>query len=966
VSRVTCPQCENACEEEHKFCPVCGFPIGQVAGKSDDPMIGSTLPGGYVILELVGVGGMGRVYRAEQQALGRTVAVKIIHPHLHGDESTAARFITEARAASRLNHPNSVAVIDFGKNGNQLYLVMEFLRGKDLARVMYEEGYLPFPRIIDVATQTLAALSEAHHLDIIHRDLKPENIVLEPRRTGGDMIKVVDFGLAKIQMPMRSAAGMGPNKQNITMPGIVCGTPDYMSPEQGRGEDIDNRSDLYAMGVILFQLLTGRLPFEADSPTQVLLMHVSKPPPNPQNITPERDIPNVLADITLRALSKNPEDRYATADEFAKSLNAALDEIRPNTREARASFSDEPASGRFSWTDGVVCSQCRAFVPRGQKFCGDCGARVTQPSPAPASRRPVTGSPDAARQAAISGAIPGYGSPSQGALGGIPRLPLAFTGREDDIEWLEGARFEVSGSVCGARIIGDAGVGKTRLIEEFLGWCQREGDFVVRTGPDPWLADLGYHALRHAIIGLAGLPPGGGDPATWVSATAEARRGLGEVFGRGDRRPDQQVTPTWIRTSGILSVEDRRFMAAEALRWAMLRASDTARGKKIVLAVDDLHAVDGASRNALNDVVNEPPLCGVLVLGTHVPGFEPGWQGSERIIAGLPTDTALQVARGLPRPRGSSSPPIEGSIESMRDAKTVLPLYIEQLVRFTLEGGVDAPARLGDMIATRVERLPPDARRALQAIAVLGDCTAPMLLGGFVKGMSQLDEVVGVLVHAGMVEKRGSVLATTHPLVREVVLAMIPAGARRDIHVRALASADEAEVPVEVAPQSIAPLGSLPVEVRALHAFHAQDAFEALMLLETVANRAWSRGDLEGAVLALRRGLDLARREMFRGEIDDPERAVLIFARKLGEALAAAGSLTDADGVLREALDLAGPSGVDRARVLGTLAFVAHQRERRSDADAMLREALEIARVSHHADLLSSLEKLRREWRTTG
>jgi len=693
-------------------------------------------------------------------------------------------------------------------------------------------------------------------------------------------------------------------------------------------------------------------------------MHVSKTPPNPQNITPERDIPNVLAEITLRALSKNPEDRYATADEFTKALFAALDEIRPNVRPDGRSFSEEPASGRVSWTDGIVCSQCRAFVPRGQKFCGDCGARVNQPSPAPTSRRPDVGSPEGSLShiPTTSGQIAALSSASQGSLGGIPRLPLAFTGREDDIEWLEGARFEVSGSVCGARIVGDPGVGKTRLMQEFLGWCQREGDFVVRTGPDPWLADLGYHALRHAIIGLAGLPPGGGDPATWVSATAEARRGLGEVFGRGDRRPDQQVTPTWIRSSGILSVEDRRFMAAEALRWAMLRATDTARGKKIVLAIDDLHAVDGASRNALHDVVNEPPLCGVLVLGTHVPGFEPGWQGSERFVAGLPTDTALQVARGLPRPRGSSNPPLEG----IRDAKTVLPLYVEQLVRFTLEGGADAPARLGDLIALRVERLPPDARRALQAIAILGDCTSPMLLSGFVKGMSQLDEVVGTLVFAGMVEKRGQVLATTHPLVREVVLAMIPAGARRDIHVRALATADEAEVPIEVAPQAVAPLGSLPVEVRALHAFHAQDAFEALMLLETVANRAWSRGDLEGAVLALRRGLDLARREMFRGEIDDPERAVLIFARKLGEALAVAGSLTDSDGVLREALDLAGPNGVDRARVLGTLAFVAHQRERRSDADAMLREALEIARVSHHADLLSSLEKLRREWRTTG
>lgn len=982
MSRVTCPQCANACEEEHKFCPVCGFPIAQVAGKSDDPMIGTTLPGGYVILELVGVGGMGRVYRAEQQALGRTVAVKIIHPHLHGDESTAARFITEARAASRLNHPNSVAVIDFGKNGNQLYLVMEFLRGKDLARVMYEEGWLSWPRLIDVATQTLAALSEAHHLGIIHRDLKPENIVLEPRRTGGDMVKVVDFGLAKMRMPLPTAKLIDGQRHNITMPGIVCGTPDYMSPEQGRGEEIDNRSDLYATGVILFQMLTGRLPFEADSPTQVLLMHVSKQPPDPRDVTPERDIPDVLSDITLRALSKNPEDRYATADEFAKALFAALEEIRP----ARVSLHDEPASGRMSFGEGVVCGQCRAFVPRGQKFCGDCGARVT----APVSRGPSVPAPSPSdrpssppRRVNPSGPLRSISAPQATAVTGT-RLPLPFTGRADDVEWLEGCRFEVqpgqgrerhfregrsaagSGSMSAARLVADPGVGKTRLLEEFLHRCEREGDLVVRAGPDPWGADLGYHALRQAIVGLAGLPTDGGDPTTWQSATPEARRGLAEIFGRSDRRADQQVTPTWIRTSGVLSVEDRRFLAVEALRWAMLRAADACEGKKVILAVDDLHAVDGASRNALADVVNEPPLCGVLVLATHVPNFDPGWEGSERALLGLPAELALQVARGFPRPRGSSSPPSEGGSQ-----KTVLPLYIDQLVRFTMEGGVDVPARLGDLIATRVERLPADARRALQAIAVLGDCTSPMHLAGFTSlsgggGMGALDEAVAALVQAGMIERRGSVLSTTHPLVREVVLGMIPAGARRELHQRALATAEEAEVPVEVAPPAIAPLGALPVEVRALHAYHAQDAFEALMLLETVANRAWSRGDLQGAVLALRRGLDLARREMFRGEIDDPERAVLIFARKLGEALAGAGSLTDADGVLREALDLAGPNNVDRARVLGTLAFVAHQRERRSDADAMLREALEIARHSHHVDLLSSLERLRHEWRTTG
>ena len=352
----SCPQCGNECNDEHKFCPACGFPIGKVAVDSDDPLLGRTLPGGYVILELVGIGGMGRVYRAEQTNLGRTVAVKIIHPHLVGEENAAARFITEARAASRLNHPNSVAVIDFGRQDGQLYLVMEFLRGRDLARIAYEEGPLPFRRIVGVLRQVLAALSEAHHLDIIHRDLKPENIILEPMRTGGDFVKVVDFGLAKV----REAE----EKPSITSPGIVCGTPEYMSPEQGRGDPIDARSDLYAVGVIFFQMLTGRLPFEADSPTQVVLMHISTPAPDPRKIAPERQIPEALVNVLLMAMAKEQNHRFSDADEFAEALADGMAQIEGSS------------SMRAAHAAQIKCPSCGAMNPPSQKFCGECGGAM--------------------------------------------------------------------------------------------------------------------------------------------------------------------------------------------------------------------------------------------------------------------------------------------------------------------------------------------------------------------------------------------------------------------------------------------------------------------------------------------------------------------------------------------------------------------------------------------------------------
>src|SRR5689334_18826850 len=353
-----CPQCGTACETSHQYCPGCGFPIGAVALNSEDKLVGRSLPGGYLVLDLISVGGMGRVYRAEQRALGRTVAVKVIHPHLLADENSILRFMTEARAASQLNHPNSVSVIDFGRTDDgQPYLVMEFLRGKDLARVAYEQGPLPFKRIVDVLVQALMALSEAHDLGIVHRDLKPENIILEPLRRGGDFVKVVDFGLAKLKADTAT-------QTNVTMPGIVCGTPDYMAPEQGRGDAIDGRSDLYACGVILFQLLTGRLPFEADNPTQVVMMHLTVQVPDPRQVAPERNIPDVLVRLVMKAMAKDPKDRFQDALEFTEALQRALEDARSQPPTLTDMQTQRPGQQ-------VECRVCASVVPM-TRFCCEC------------------------------------------------------------------------------------------------------------------------------------------------------------------------------------------------------------------------------------------------------------------------------------------------------------------------------------------------------------------------------------------------------------------------------------------------------------------------------------------------------------------------------------------------------------------------------------------------------------------
>jgi hypothetical protein len=898
----SCPQCASPCDEAHKFCPSCGFPVSKAAPSPDDALIGRSLPGNYLILELVGVGGMGRVYRAEQTNLGRTVAVKIIHPHLVGEENAAARFITEARAASRLNHPNSVGIIDFGKSPDgQLYLVMEFLRGRDLARVTYDDGPLAFRRVVDVLRQTLAALAEAHSQNIIHRDLKPENIILEPMRSGGDFVKVVDFGLAK----MRETQQRG-----ITSPGIVCGTPEYMSPEQARGDDLDARSDLYAVGVIMYQLLTGRLPFEAESPTQVVLAHLTQPPKDPREVAPERQIPAQLAALVLKALAKDAKNRHQDADEFAAALGQAIEQL------------EDRGSLRTAQGAAVRCSSCGALNPAAQKFCGECGAAVTSTQltslpPVPSMGPPrVQAEPRPASRASFR--PPANGRKSE--------APLPFVGRRDDLAWLEERR-AAARSLAGACVVGDIGIGKSRLVGEFLEAAFATGDFVVQTGPDPAWAEVGYFALKRAIVQLASLAEDGGTQRDWVAATPEARRGLADVFGNESPERGRGLSP-----------DERRFAAAEALRWALGRASERARDHCVVLAVDDLHCVDGASRNAFTDALNDPPLVPALLVATYAPGFNPGWAGdvaAVRALSGLPTSEVLKT---LERTSKSQAPALGGM-------RTVIPLYVEQLLRFLREESGRAPTGLADIIAVRAERLEPHARRVLQAAAVWGDDADDQVLTRMLGEDIDIVEALGFLRRAGMLILAESGIRTSHPLVREVTLATIPAAVKRELHAAAAIVCDERE---------------LPIEVRAMHETWGGAAFQALLLLERVSALASARGDHDGEVMALRRGLELARRELFRGELDDPMRAVLIFSRKLGEALAKGGQLNDAEGVLREALDVAGPSGKDRAVVLGALAHVVHGRDRRQEARDYLREALELASRSGAHELVTSLETLRR------
>jgi serine/threonine-protein kinase len=297
--------------------------------KAFDQLVGRTIAGKFLVEGLIGSGAMGAVYKARQIALDKTIAIKVLHSENADEPTFAARFQREAKAASRLNHPNSMAVIDFGEEPDGLlYIAMEYLDGRSLHRVLREDSPISTARIADILMQTLAALAVAHDMGVVHRDLKPENIVvLEGADDDGrlrDIVKVCDFGIAKIT-DSRAYRGTEERDSNapVTTAGFLVGTPEYMSPEQGRGDKLDSRSDLYSVGVILFEMLTGRVPFEAENAIGVVLKHITDEPPKPSSLVPSVD-PR-LESVCIRALRKRLDDRYQSAREMRSDLRLMME-----------------------------------------------------------------------------------------------------------------------------------------------------------------------------------------------------------------------------------------------------------------------------------------------------------------------------------------------------------------------------------------------------------------------------------------------------------------------------------------------------------------------------------------------------------------------------------------------------------------------------------------------------------------
>ncbi len=392
-----CPRCGAKYDAAAVFCQKDGAAL-RLLEEDHDPRLGQVLLDQFRIEERIGAGGMGMVYRARQTTLGRDVAIKILHPDLAQNPDAVRRFHREARISTSLDHPNIVRVFLFGQlPDGSLYLVMELLRGRPLADLLRVEPRLPTSRALHIAVQVAEGVGESHVQGIVHRDVKPENIFLTPKGRDPDFVKVLDFGIARL---LRAD-----EQTQATQSGLVFGTARYISPEGAAGEQTDARSDVYSMGVLTYQMLCGETPFDGSSPVTLLMQHIHERIPHLKTRAGGSQVPDGVADVVMRALSKNPDGRYEDGAHFAEVLAEAGERSGLQVRHRRGTGEREP-SGQVSLSHGMAG-----------------GAPGPAPTPRMAQGRPTSERPppQSSAQSSAWAPEPMRASTEEYSIAGLPR-----------------------------------------------------------------------------------------------------------------------------------------------------------------------------------------------------------------------------------------------------------------------------------------------------------------------------------------------------------------------------------------------------------------------------------------------------------------------------------------------------------------------------------------------------------------
>jgi eukaryotic-like serine/threonine-protein kinase len=793
-----CSSCEARTSSDVRHCPACGQDLSEIDALEGDPYVGLALADKYLIESLIGEGAMGRVYRAKQIPLGKPFAVKILAPHLMNDEASHARFANEAHNCASLNHPNCISVVDYGRSPEGItYIVMEFIAGQTLEAIIAKEHPLTRERVTDIVLQVLAALTEAHGLGILHRDLKPENILVQQLRTHGELAKVLDFGIAKL---MDSNAG-GPG---LTSAGMVCGTPEYMSPEQARGQKLDARSDLYAVGAILYQMLAGRPPFESDSAVEILHKHLHEQPLAPSRLLGTQ--PDALETVCLQALAKDPAERYASAQEFRERIIAAT--------------STAPAGS-------ITCEDCGARIRADHRFCASCGA------PVPTANRDDFASRVPRRRPSGGGSglnIPSQtGEPTAEVV--VRRFPLPLVDRDEAI-----ARFEQllqlregrEGELAPVRvrvITGPRGVGKTRLGDEVATLAERIGWSAFWVGADPSGARTPLWPIQCMAAQLLHLDPMRvttqdlGRVANLMGLSFEGLPGLAELF----------------ELDGPAHELEFRVRRRECFASATQTLLDGGRGRPLLLVFDDIEAFDAPSREVVRRLAHACAATPVTLVCTSSEQDVTWLCTNVERLELLDARVVEHVARQVTSDRPTSNLP-----EALSRIAPATPLKLETHLRL-LAAGVQAGREMSEaaLLETRLDQVDSTCTTLLELAAVLGERFleadlvdmfeqdparqggAQVPEGAVEQALSQL-HVEGMLLIIGHAQR-----AFAHSMLLEAVYSRIGDQRRRALHALAARTSR---------------LAQSSVTVRAVHLVRASSA-EAPEAVLAAARRSERRFD---------------------------------------------------------------------------------------------------------------------------
>jgi len=391
----SCPVCKVIYPDDFSVCPKDSAPLARTTEFGD----GAIVRGKYEILAKLGAGGMGAVYKARHLHFNEICALKVVKSHLVEESEFLQRFRSEALVMRRLNHPNAVQVRDFDETDDgRPFMVMEYIEGRSLDEVMTLEAPLEPARAARIAAQVCSALGAAHQLGIIHRDIKPSNVLLVATDEG-EQAKVLDFGIAKVK-----EASSTLHKASLTGTGFVVGTPEYMSPEQAmgtRGDQLDGRTDLYSLGIVLYEMLTGRLPFAGNTPVMMLVAHVQTQPPSP--LTLRADLPPELARLVMRALEKNPDHRFASAEEMREELEAIAQGLEP-TRPPTTATGQRPVTRSAALSMTPAASRQAPRTPPPPPQAAPAPPKVAPP-PREIFRQPEPEHPSPLKYAALGAAI---------------------------------------------------------------------------------------------------------------------------------------------------------------------------------------------------------------------------------------------------------------------------------------------------------------------------------------------------------------------------------------------------------------------------------------------------------------------------------------------------------------------------------------------------------------------------------